>query len=636
MPFRPPSPSQGPLAKVDCLAEKNPVTVREDHLADVELVAVGVSDPQKVRYGGLAEKEGVDEETRAGRLRRTTESILVKTWSYELAATSRYKGVAEAMRVEGGGLRRTVEDFRWCRLALVAEHPGVVVPPLGVEAESGDADAPSRWLMLLLEHPQLKSNDALKVFCLGSPSELAAAQRDHVPFKDPTPLAVHLGALYIQGRETLSREQQQVIEEDKEEEQNEKRRKAGGHLSSSEIRAFAKWLDEEAASVGAAAKASAAAVAADVLAFNEQKLALASIAAMAGGAGSATDASPPKFGPARALPELNDMVGYLGAAHDAIYGRDVARRTLAAAKARLEKVEATAAKAKEYADIQAAREAAKKCDEAAKAVQEAQAAREAAEKLEADAKDAAAAAEEKAKADKLAAEEKVKAEAAAKKATEVKAKADKAAAEEKAKANAKKAKDDAKKAKKEAKKAKKEGTDAGPEKEADAPADAPAPAADAPLPAVDAPAAAATPPPGEPLRSPFVEHAKKLGGLGLNLLGKAKGWGGRGVQVVRTGGSYVGSAASVVTGGIGSRLGGYMGGDTDVAASAELVGRLEARYDEVNATLDAELAAMKALWPDRRRAVADAFSAGEAARAEAATKSKKAVVAALKKTKVSK
>ena len=244
--------------------------------------------------------------------------------------------------------------------------------------------------------------------------------------------------------------------------------------------------------MGAAAKASAAAVAADVLAFNEQKLALASIAAMAGGAGSATDASPPKFGPARALPELNDMVGYLGAAHDAIYGRDVARRTLAAAKARLEKVEATAAKAKEYADIQAAREAAKKCDEAAKAVQEAQAAREAAEKLEADAKDAAAAAEEKAKADKLAAEEKVKAEAAAKKATEVKAKADKAAAEEKAKADAKKAKDDAKKAKKEAKKAKKEGTDAGPEKEADAPADAPAPAADAPLPAVDAPAAAAT------------------------------------------------------------------------------------------------------------------------------------------------
>ena len=133
-----------------------------------------------------------------------------------------------------------------------------------------------------------------------------------------------------------------------------------------------------------------------------------------------------------------------------------------------------------------------------------------------------------------------------------------------------------------------------------------------------------------------MEHAKKLGGLGLNLLGKAKGWGGRGVQVVRTGGSYVGSAASVVTGGIGSRLGCYMGGDTDVAASAELVGRLEARYDEVNATLDAELAAMKALWPDRRRAVADAFSAGEAARAEAATKSKKTVVAALKKTKVSK
>ena len=39
------------------------------------------------------------------------------------------------------------------------------------------------------------------------------------------------------------------------------------------------------------------------------------------------------------------MVGYLGAAHDAIYGRDVARRTLAAAKARLVKIEAAAAKA---------------------------------------------------------------------------------------------------------------------------------------------------------------------------------------------------------------------------------------------------------------------------------------------------
>ena len=92
----------------------------------------------------------------------------------------------------------------------------------------------------------------------------------------------------------------------------------------------------------------------------------------------------------RALPELNDMVGYLGAAHDAIYGRDVARRTLAAAKARLVKIEAAAAKAKEYADVQAAREAARKCDEAARAVAEAQAAREAAEKLEADAEAAAA------------------------------------------------------------------------------------------------------------------------------------------------------------------------------------------------------------------------------------------------------
>ena len=331
MPFRPPSPSDGPLAKVDCLAEKDPVTVREDHLADVELVAVAVSDPQKVRYGGLAEKEGVDEGSRVGRLRRTTEAALVKTWSYELAATTRYKGVGEAMRVEGGGLRRTVEDFQWCRLALVAEHPGVVVPPLGVEAQAGDADAPARWLMLLLEHPQLKSNDALKVFCLGSPSEFAAAQRDHVPFKDPTPLAVHLGALYIKGRETLSRERKQVIEEDAQEEKDEKRRKAGGHLSSAEIRAFAKWLDEEAAAVSAAAKASAAAVAADAAACAEQKLALASVAALAGSAGSAADAAPPRFGPARALPELNDMVGYLGAAHDAIYGRDVARRTLAVA-----------------------------------------------------------------------------------------------------------------------------------------------------------------------------------------------------------------------------------------------------------------------------------------------------------------
>ena len=388
MPFRPPSPSDGPLAKVDCLAEKDPVTVREDHLADVELVAVAVSDPQKVRYGGLAEKEGVDEGSRVGRLRRTTEAALVKTWSYELAATTRYKGVGEAMRVEGGGLRRTVEDFQWCRLALVAEHPGVVVPPLGVEAQAGDADAPARWLMLLLEHPQLKSNDALKVFCLGSPSEFAAAQRDHVPFKDPTPLAVHLGALYIKGRETLSRERKQVIEEDAQEEKDEKRRKAGGHLSSAEIRAFAKWLDEEAAAVSAAAKASAAAVAADAAACAEQKLALASVAALAGSAGSADDAAPPRFGPARALPELNDMVGYLGAAHDAIYGRDVARRTLAAAKARLVKIEAAAAKAKEYADVQAAREAARKCDEAAKAVAEAQAAREAAEKLEADAQNA--------------------------------------------------------------------------------------------------------------------------------------------------------------------------------------------------------------------------------------------------------
>ncbi len=41
-------------------------------------------------------------------------------------------------------------------------------------------------------------------------------------------------------------------------------------------------------------------------------------------------------------------------------------------------------------------------------------------------------------------------------------------------------------------------------------------------------------------------------------------------------------------------------------------------------------------WPDRRRAVADAFAAGEAARAEAASKGKKAVVAPLKAVKASK
>ena len=66
----------GPSAKVDCLAEKDPVTVREDHLADVELVAVAVSDPQKVRYGGLAEKEAASTRARmrVGRLRRTTEA----------------------------------------------------------------------------------------------------------------------------------------------------------------------------------------------------------------------------------------------------------------------------------------------------------------------------------------------------------------------------------------------------------------------------------------------------------------------------------------------------------------------------------------------------------------------------------
>ena len=90
-------------------------------LPNGELVAVAVSDPQKVRYGGLAEKEGVDEGSRVGRLRRTTEAALVKTWSYELAATTRYKGVGEAMRVEGGGLRRTVEDFQWCPPALAAQ-----------------------------------------------------------------------------------------------------------------------------------------------------------------------------------------------------------------------------------------------------------------------------------------------------------------------------------------------------------------------------------------------------------------------------------------------------------------------------------------------------------------------------------
>ena len=119
-----------------------------------------------------------------------------------------------------------------------------------------------------------------------------------------------------------------------------------------EVRAIESWLNDEGAAAAAAATAAGAAAAADVTAVMMAAEALSVIATKLTGGEAPKPAELPAFGAERALPLLNDLVGYVGAAHDAIRGRDASRRTLAAAKQHLASVEAGA---KRKAEAEAAK-----------------------------------------------------------------------------------------------------------------------------------------------------------------------------------------------------------------------------------------------------------------------------------------
>ena len=91
--------------------------------------------------------------------------------------------------------------------------------------------------------------------------------------------------------------------------------------------------------------------------------------------------------------------------------------------------------------------------------------------------------------------------------------------------------------------------------------------------------------------------------------------------------SRAGSAASGAAAAVGRGVGAVgegvfkyaVGEDLDVAKASALVDKLENAFAAVDQTLDAELSALKAGWPARKRAVADAYAAGEAERMHFAT-----------------
>ena len=153
----------------------------------------------------------------------------------------------------GGGLKRTLHDFLWARTALVAEHPGVVVPPITTDAcrdekvleqwfdpglksikdfsdflvfvyfffpayffqnnsTSLSLRKPHRFDRCLM-HPAIRKSAVLKCFALSPPSEFSAQQREFSTFLGLAPLNVQLTVLFMKGKDALVQKDDDAVEE---------------------------------------------------------------------------------------------------------------------------------------------------------------------------------------------------------------------------------------------------------------------------------------------------------------------------------------------------------------------------------------------------------------------------------------
>lgn len=301
------------------------VVVRD--YSTVSVASVSLSNGVKETYFGLNREKMTTQNGKSGRLSKMkeeiakkTEEAAIRTWTYQMTSDADYEGCGERMRITGGSLKRSLHDFMWLRGALVAEFPGVIVPPITPDAATGDPKILKRFLDRVLQSSALKSSAVFKCFALSPPSEFVASQRDFIADGAPPPLHVQATALFIKGKE-LAKASKTVGEDSSIE----------GDLraSSTDVRAALQWALDQQKKIESALQLCGSAALADA------KLA----AAYSKATEAVLDFTPPSidessklvYGPAAALSQYRDMFGYLLALGEAIEGRENVRRSLVAA-----------------------------------------------------------------------------------------------------------------------------------------------------------------------------------------------------------------------------------------------------------------------------------------------------------------
>lgn len=316
------------------VGESKPVVVR--NYSEVSLVSVKVADGEKEMYFGLAAHSpgGSNPSSKTEGLRRKTEEAAIRTWSFKLTSSAIYEGCGEQMQISGGSLKRSLHDFMWMRSALVAEYPGVIVPPITAEAASGDSYVLERFVQRVIEHELLKDAAVFKCFVLAPPSEFVAAQRDFISDGAPPPLLVQANALFLRGKELAI----QKVEEAEDDDAGEGAGAASGNsgisatgFSTADVREAQKWTFEEQRKMEKLVQTCAAAALADGKSITARCNADSTIAATRDSV-LGDQPSDSTFGAASVLPLLRDMLGHLHALSEAIAGREGVRRSLVAAR----------------------------------------------------------------------------------------------------------------------------------------------------------------------------------------------------------------------------------------------------------------------------------------------------------------
>eukprot|EP00633_Aureoumbra_lagunensis_P001662 CAMPEP_0197302824 /NCGR_PEP_ID=MMETSP0890-20130614/51290_1 /TAXON_ID=44058 ORGANISM="Aureoumbra lagunensis, Strain CCMP1510" /NCGR_SAMPLE_ID=MMETSP0890 /ASSEMBLY_ACC=CAM_ASM_000533 /LENGTH=425 /DNA_ID=CAMNT_0042782525 /DNA_START=436 /DNA_END=1713 /DNA_ORIENTATION=- len=299
------------------------------------------------------------------------------------------------MQVKGEGLRRTLHELLWARTALVAEHPGSIIPPLTSDV-CGNARILESWFKRCLDHPQLASSAVLKCLTLSPASEFAAAQRDFVAdLGTPPPLTIQLSAafkkgkesfLHITGKEKHSQEEAEDDSSSKIKDTIDNNDDAVSNIRM--IKIYEQWIAAQNAILESTLEACQAACIADNDTIKKSKKAVDLVLKNLSSAGttplnydtsndeineekeedediatrnsssnsedtflflsSVSDASFEGYGPKQVGPALRDMIGYLHAASEAVNCQHAARRKLEAAKENLKKVIASSKARIEY------------------------------------------------------------------------------------------------------------------------------------------------------------------------------------------------------------------------------------------------------------------------------------------------